>query len=68
MIFVFKLWEEKLVLVKKEIKVVMKFFKVIDEKVKELICIVKENMKKVWILNKCVFNISESCDLFYNVK
>lgn len=40
-------WEEKLVLVKNEIKVAMKLLKKTDDKAKELIRTVKENTKKV---------------------
>lgn len=44
---VLKAWEEKLVVVRKEVKVVTKQFKATDEKAKALIRIVKENTKKV---------------------
>lgn len=43
------MWEVKLVEIKREVNEILELFSVIDEKVKELICIVKGNVEMVLI-------------------
>jgi Sec-independent protein translocase protein TatA len=53
------IWEEKLMVVGKEVKAISKLFKVTDEKGKELIRTVKESMKKVQIPHKRVLHTNK---------